>query len=236
MRLLLAIVLMLISPASFLQAHDLDWKSLLIASLKLRPGLDYDANVDSYMEVFRPDVWKRYRNDEFEMVGKRKETIELMKQSIASFSLQETILVRTSTEFGNYEFESKSFPINAWSESSYFYASAYPHGSFPSSMSLFLSNPKAVSRIALGEDQAKEFVRNRKDRSGNVDRRLYVLLQLRIVKAKSNPGELLAEITNCRVYADERYSKLLHEFDVAPKTPATKDSALVPLTAQKANP
>ena len=134
MRLLFVILMVLAGQANILMAHDLDWKSLLIASLNLRQGLDYDANVDSYMEAFRPDVWKRYRNDEFEMVGKRKETMELMKQAIAGFSLQETFVVRTSTEFGNYEFDSKSFPIVGWSESSYFYASSYPHGSFPSSM------------------------------------------------------------------------------------------------------
>ena len=235
MRSLLVMLMVIAGQANTLMAHDLDWKNLLIASLKLRQGLDYDANVDSYMEAFRPDVWKRYRNDEFEMVGKRKETMELMKQAIAGFSLQETFLVRTSTEFGNYEFDSKSFPIVGWSESSYFYDSSYPHGSFPSSMSLFLSNPKAVSRIVMDEAQAKEFVRNRKNSSGNINRSLYVVLQLRIVKAKSDSGQLLAEIVSCMVYSDERYTKLIHEFDMV-KATASKDAASKPKTAPKSNP
>ena len=234
MRLLFAVLLTLISPASLLQAHDLDWKSLLIASLKLRPGLDYEANVDSYMEAFRPDVWKRFRNDEFEMVGKRKETIELMKQSIANFSLQETFTVRTTTKFGSYEFESKSFPIDGWSESSFFYASTYTYGSFPDTINVFLNNPKAVTRIALGEVQAKEFVRSRKDSYGEVDRKLYVILQLRILKAKSYPDELLAEICGYRIYADEKCSKLLQEFEIAKPVP-TKEVAVSPII-QKSKP
>ena len=64
-------------------AHDLEWQKLLLAALQLRQGLDYDANVDSYMQVFRPDVWNRYRNDRFGLEAKRKETIELMKRAVS---------------------------------------------------------------------------------------------------------------------------------------------------------
>jgi Domain of unknown function (DUF4852) len=215
MRSLFLGLLVLACPAGNLMAHDLDWKNLLLATLKLRHGLDYDANVDSYMQVFRPDVWNRYRNDEFEMVSKRKETIELMKQAIERFSIQEPFVVRTSTRIGSYEFDSKSFPLDGWSESSYFYASNYPHGDFPSSIEVFISNPQVVKRLAMSEVQAKEFVRNRKDRHGEINRMIYVKLNLKITKVKAEPDELLAEITKYWLYADANYSKLLYEFDLS---------------------
>ncbi|MDX1928825.1 MAG: DUF4852 domain-containing protein [Pirellulaceae bacterium] len=235
MRLLLLVLSCVVGQSSNLFAHDFEWKNLLMASLKLRQGLDYDANVDSYMEVFRPDVWNRYRNDEFEMVGKRKETIAMMKQSIDSFDLEEYFDIRTSTRFRNYDFDSKCFPIDALTEKSYFYASSYPNGGFPSTIEVFMRNPKVVNKFDMGESQAKEFLRTRKDRNGDINRNVYLKLSVRIVKAKPGPNELIAEIMNYRIYADENYTKLLHEFDLAKDTAAKTAVPQLNETAEKAS-
>lgn len=233
MRSLLLALLIAAGPGSGLMAHELDWNSLLLASLKLRSGLDYDANVDAYMEVFRPDVWKRYRNDEFEMVTKRRETIELMKQAIASFSIEEDFVVRTSTRIGSYEFESKSFPLEGWSGSTYFYASHYPHRSFPSSIEVYMSNPNILKGFPMGEAQAKDFVRGRIDRQGDTDRTVYVKLHLRVTKVKAETKALLAEISKYSIYADQGYTKLLHSFD---QSKAIETAAVAPKGATTPKP
>lgn len=221
--LLLAVVVVVQSGA--VMAHDLEWNNLLLASLKLRPGLDYDANVDSYMEVFRPDVWKRYRNDEFEMATKRRETIELMKKAIESFRLEEDFVVRTTTRIGSYDFKSKKFPLEGWTESSYYYASNYPHGSFPNSIKVFMDNANIIKELPMDETQARDFVRGRIDRNGHSDRQIYVTLNLRITKAKSDTDSLLSDITKFSIYADSGYTKLLYSFDQEKENRAAKEAS-----------
>lgn len=224
MRALLLAVVVLIGQSGSVVAHDLEWNNLLLASLKLRPGLDYDANVDAYMEVFRSDVWKRYRNDEFEMASKRRETIELMKAAIASFRLDEDFIVRTTTRIGSYDFKSKKFPLEGWTESTHFYASGYPHGSFPSSIKVFMNDTNILKELPMDEAQARDFVRGRIDRNGHSDRQIYVTLSLRIIRAKSDADSLISEISKVSIYADSGYTKLLYSFDQVKATEAAKDA------------
>ena len=225
MRALLLAVVVLVGQSGAVMAHDLDWNNLLLASLKLRPALDYDANVDSYMEVFRPDVWKRYRNDEFEMASKRRETIELMKKAVSSFRLEEDFVVRTSTHIASYDFKSKKFPLEGWTESTYFYASTYSNGSFPSSLKVFMENTDILRDIPMDEAHARDFVRGRIDRYGNNDRQIYVTLNLRITKAKSDRDSLVSEIVKFSVYADSNYTKLLYSFDQMKANEAAQEAA-----------
>lgn len=225
MRALLLAVVVVVGQSGAVVAHDLEWNNLLLASLKLRPGLDYDANVDSYLEVFRPDVWKRYRNDEFEMASKRRETIELMKQAITSFRLEEDFVVRTTTRIGSYDFKLNKFPLEGWTESTYFYATNYSNGSFPSSIKVFMDNTDILREIPMDETRARDFVRGRIDRRGNSDRTIYVTLNLRIIRAKSDTDSLLSEITKVSVYADSGYTKLLYSVDQEKAKRATEEVA-----------
>ena len=218
MRNLMLVLALFVSQSTSLLAHDFDWKTLAIASLKLRNQLDYEANVDSFMMTFRPDVWNKYHDDEFEMVGKRKETIEIMKQLVNSFSLQESFLIRTTTRLKNYDFESKAFPIQGWDDSYYFYESQYPHGSFPHTFRVFMSNTEVFERIPFDEQQAKEFLRNRKDRFGEIDRTVHVTISMKIIKQNIEPRDMVAEITKYRVYADSSYKKLIYEYEVPKPT------------------
>jgi hypothetical protein len=212
-----------------LSAHDLEWQKLLLATLQLRQGLDYDANVDSYMEVFRPDVWNRYRNDEFELEAKREETIELMKRAVSSFNLKEDFVVRTSTEFGNYDFSNQTFPLGAYTESTYFYKSHYPHGSFPDSFRVFMKNFDSIREFEMSNSKARDFLQSRKDRNGRIDRRVHLLLHLRIIGIKSEPNELHAEITKAWIYNKSNWTQEIARFEFSPK-PAipTSEEAMPP--------
>lgn len=222
MRSLMLVLALFVSQSTSLLAHDFEWKTLAIASLKLRNQLDYEANVDSFMEAFRPDVWNKYHDDEFEMVPKRKETIEMMKQLVNSFSLQESFIVRTTTRLKNYDFESKKFPIDGWDESNYFYETEYQNGSFPRIFRVFMSNTEVFSGIPLNEQQAKEFIQSRKDRFGDIDRTVHMTISLKIVKQNIEPGDMVAEITKYRIYADNNHKKLIYEYEVPKSTEPPK--------------
>lgn len=214
MRCLILSLVLLVVGSSQAQAHDFNWKNLLMASLKLREGLDLEANVDSYMQVFRPDVWKRYHNDEFELRAKRKETMALMASTIERFPLDEAFVLRTTTTFGTYDFDKQEYPLAGWNETSYFYEYGYPHGDFPSNIRVFFKNPQALKAVPMAEDAAREFLKLRKDRYGNVNRQLNVVLYVRVIEVKTPPADLLAEIQGGRIYADKNNTQLIHEFSV----------------------
>ena len=232
MRVSIVVAIILVGQAGSVLAYDFDWKNLLMASLKLRQSLDYDANVDSYMQVFRPDVWNRYRNDEFEMAEKRRETIEIMKKAVAAYSLDEDIVVTTSMEIGSYDFETKGFPLDGLNESSYYYASSYQNGNFPNRFTMHLSNPAALGHLQLSEAQAKEFLNSRKNRNGEISRKVYVKLYLRVKKFRNEPDALLGEITKYSIYADAAHLRRLSEVDVAQKAKEKKAAETAALTAQ----
>lgn len=214
MRCLVLSLCSLVLATNHAQAHDFHWKNLLLASLKLNESLDHEANVDSYMQVFRPDVWNRYHNDEFELLEKRKETLGLMAAEIKRFSLEQAFVVRTTTTFGTYDFAKQQYPIAGWNETSYFYESGYPHADFAGTIRVFFENPQAVVGIPMTAAAAREFLRGRKDRYGNIDRNVSVVLSVRILKFKDAPQDLLAEIQGGRIYADAKNTSLLHEFAV----------------------
>ena len=205
-------ILLVVGGVRSAAAHDFTWRNLMLASAKLRPSFDAEANVDSYLQIYRADVWKRYHNDEFELAEKRRETIEIMERDIEQFKLDEDFTIRGNLQFGTYDFKTGRFPIAGISEDSYYYESQYSSGTFPSTFKVFFSNPTLLDGITMPEAEAKEFLRLRKDRYGDVNRRLYAKLNVRLHKLKSGDSELLGEIRSAKIYADGKYTKLIAEF------------------------
>lgn len=146
-------VLCTLMVSTSVMAHDLNWDNLMIAAVKLQPQFDYEANVDSYMNIYRSDVWNRYRNDEFELQDKREETIKMMKERVSSFPLNEEFVVYTSFEFGDYDFKKQIFPLDSLTEATYFHASNWNHGSFPDTYKVFFSNPSKIGDINMTQIQ-----------------------------------------------------------------------------------
>lgn len=142
-------------------AHELKWDSLMLAAVKMQPHFDYEANVDSYMQLYRSDVWNRYRNDEFELQEKREETIGMMKERASSFPLEEEFVVYATFDFGDYDFKKEAFPLNALSETTYFNDRNDRNGSFPYTYKVFFSNPAKIGDINMAKDEAKSFLKSR---------------------------------------------------------------------------
>ena len=193
-------------------AHELTWTNLMMAATKMQPHFDYEANVDSYMQLYRSDVWKRYRNDEFELQDKRDETIKIMKERISSFPLNEEFVINTTFEFGDYDFKNQVFPLNAIDETSYFYDREYSNGSFPRTYKVFFSNPTKIGDIRMTKEDAKAFLNSRKSSGGHIDRTINAKLQLRITGLKNNSDELIADLTHATIYRDRDGNKVLQKY------------------------
>lgn len=184
----------------------------MAASVKLQSSFDYEANVDSYMKIYRSDVWNRYRNDEFVLHDKRQETIEMMKEHFSSFPLDEEFVLRTTLKFGDYDFSNEEFPVDGFGESTYFHDSRWRSGSFPSTYKVFLTNPNKVGNLEMAKNEAKSFLQSRKNNFGVVNREIYVKLTLSIEKLKNGKDEFLAKITEAEFYEDNQFNDKLQKF------------------------
>lgn len=204
-------VYMLIGMSSVM-AHDFKWDNLMLAAVKLQPQFDYEANVDSYMELYRNDVWNRYRNDEFELQEKRHETIQMMKEKVSSFSLGEEFVIYTKFEFGKYDFKNQLFPLDALSENVYFYDKEWDSGSFPAKYVVYFENPSKVGNIEMNKEEARTFIQRRKSRSGHIDREVGAKLQFVIAGLKNGSNELKAKLTQVTIYSDDERTKMLQKY------------------------
>ena len=174
------------------RAYDMTYQNLLIATMKLNPNFDYDNIVDSYMQDFRPSVWERSHDDEFQRRGKEAETLDMMKKSAASFDLNDPIVLHTSIQFGEYDFKTHQFALDPFSASSFFPV-GHCCNSLPGQIRLFFSNPELIDGLPMNEDAAQAFLDQHK-RFGNVDRSLEVEISVRLTSVKGD-SEVIGEIT-----------------------------------------
>ena len=193
-------IFMMVSVASL--AHNFSWDNLMLAHSKIDKAFDYELHVDSYMSKYRKPVWSKYRNDEFELEDKRIETIDIMRERIVSFDLSEPFTINTDFSFGEYDFKSKEFPVVSLSESHYFYVDSNRSGTFPYRYKIYFSNYNLVGNLPMSKEDAKSFLKSKKDRYGNVRRILPAKITFHVVDIGSGKGELKAKIKEVTIYKD----------------------------------
>ncbi len=205
-------IILFSTAASVASAHDFSWDNLMLSDAKLNPSFDYEVHVDAYMMRYRNPVWKKYKNDEFELEGKRQETIEMMKKRFEAFDLAQEFVINTTFEFGKYDFKEQSFPLEGVSGNSYFYQSKrwYGESVFPSRYSVYFINPNIMGNLPMEKDVAKTFIQRKKNTYGKVDRRLPATIKFKIER-KRGQAEFDVLITEITVY-DTKKSTVLAVF------------------------
>lgn len=206
-------------------AHQFNWENLMISAMKLNPHFDYETYVDSYMELFRPEVWSRYKNDEFELEEKRKQTIEIMKKQADNFSLEEEFVALVREDFGDYNFEKEEFPVRDTIGGNFFlHKDNRRNGAFPGKFKVLFENPEVFGGLDLPPAEAKRFLAQRKDSRGNVDRTVYILIKFRITDLTNFRDEFKGELTEVTFYADKSRAKMLTKHEAGAAT-STRDDA-----------
>lgn len=195
--------------SSVLSAHEFSWDNLMLSDAKLNPNYDYEVHVDAYMTRYRNPVWKKYKNDEFELESKRQETIEIMKKRFESFDLNQEFVINTTFEFGKYDFKQQFFPLEGVSANSFFRQSKrwYDERVFPNTYGVFFTNTEIMGTLPMEKDAAKAFIQSKKSQSGRIDRRLPAQIKFKIVQ-KRGEAEFDASITEITVYDKKRSSVL----------------------------
>ena len=194
--------------------YDFNWDNLLHADAKLTSNFDYEVFVDSYMKMYREPIWKRYKDDEFELEDKRQETIQIMKEKFEQFDLEQEFFIHTYVTFGEYNFKKEEFPIEGFTATSHFTESRkryISNNAFPYAYKVFFKNYDIVKNLDMDKETAKQFLQSKKKQSGYVNRKLPVQIKFKI-QEKSGTGELRAKITEVILYKSKEARSVLQTF------------------------
>lgn len=195
-RLATGLILVVFSLCSTAYAKEANYLNLFLTDLKLSPSVDYENIINKYMQAYRSEVWTKYKNDEFELEDKRQESIDMLKDKVAGFDLNDPVVIRTRTEFGEYDFDSQAFEYKPISEGIYFPFRNYP---MPN-VKLTISNGSDIGDIAMPKAEAKNFLAERKSSYGSIDREVNLTLEI-IVESVSD-YTLSGKIINYQITAD----------------------------------
>lgn len=190
-------------------AHEFSYQNLIHARIAVDPAFDRDGAVDCYMEIFRPDVWQRYRNDEFELPARRKETIDMMGKSLKAFDVKETFLIRINDEFQEYDSKRSVFAFRPLSDTSYFTSkSGASCQSLPRELRVRFTNSALVDGIPMAMEEGRAFLNARKSSYGTVNRQIALEVNVRAVKYDA--PYLLTEIVEAKVLDDK--GRVIHTY------------------------
>lgn len=130
--------------------------------------------------VLKKDYQSKYRkvqNDEFEFNDAKEWAFNNFKkklEKVKPFTKDTEFHLFLSSKFGKYDFKSKTFPIEALSEGTFMqYAGKGDLVHYYSNSKLVFENATdEVNFLAMTKDEAKKFIKLRKDKYGNIDRKL----------------------------------------------------------------
>lgn len=212
---LLCTALVAVRPS---QAEEFSYRNLTSARMKLDKHFDFEANAASYMQAFRYDIYKAYRNDEFQFRRKLSETKEMMKEAAEQFSLDSEMTLNVRLTLGNYNFDNQEFPIIEMNGSNYWYKNCpYHRGNLPSSYSVHLTNKSLVRSIPMSEWNAEAFIAARKTSYGSVNRTIEGIIRFKIVRLRGDKNEFDVEVQSAKFFADEARTRMLHSVVKAKK-------------------
>lgn len=209
---IISITTLLLFSQGTVAAHEFTWHNLLNASAKMTENFDYQNYVDSYMQLYRKQVWQKYHDDEFALQDKRKETIKIMKEKFESFDASEPFVIRTELSFGKYDFENNIFPVNGLEKGTYFPQSHYNTGAFPHSFELHVKSVDRIGDLSMPKNEARKFINSRKDTNGDVDRTIFAKLLINPTGSSSDLEKVEGELVKVTLFSDQGMQQQIQEF------------------------
>jgi len=130
-----------------------------------------------YLQNKYQDKWSKVRNDEFELDDAKIWAVEQLKKKldkVKQIDKNSEYHLNLRITFNKYDFKSKSFPIEALTENSYMsYAGKGEFvNSYRDSKLVFEKFDDSVNSLPMQKDDAKKFIKVRKDTYGSIDREL----------------------------------------------------------------
>ncbi|WP_443739469.1 DUF4852 domain-containing protein [Treponema sp.] len=162
----------------------LDWKKAYYSYVA---GTDKQLNDNQYMYLIYQyfyDDYKQFHNDEFEWEDHKANDIKAINEEIASCKnyKDKKFYVVTRAEFGSYDFEKQGYPVNL-PEGTYFSyqrSSVNSWNDATSDMALYMPDMTKYNFFPMEKSQAKTFQTARKDRWGEIDRNIILVIHYTI--------------------------------------------------------
>ena len=164
--------------------ENLKWKE---AFYTYASGENLTLNENQKMfliKQFFSEDWRQFHEDEFEWEDHKVNDVKAIQDEINTFNnyKDKKYYLVTSAEFGKYDFEKEGYPVEI-AEGIYFplerpYNSLATYGEKESipSMALWLNDFSKYNFFPMSKDKAKTFQTERKDRYGDINRKIILVI------------------------------------------------------------
>ena len=208
--------------------ETLKWKE---AFYTYASGTNLTLNENQKMFLIKKDFykdWQQFHEDEFEWEDHKAKDVKAIQDELNSFKnyKEKKFYVVTNAEFGKYDFEKEGYPVDI-AEGVYFrldkpYNSAATYEEMKSipDMALWLVDFSKYNFFPMSKDKAKTFQTERKDRYGDINRKIILVIHYTIEdfssakykgiqKSFANSGytPVVANISSVEIY-DEKNKKI----------------------------
>lgn len=154
-----------------------------------------DLYVD-YVKVAENAIYTKYKDDEFEWQDKLAEQKKLCDERIDAADVDSVYTMSTKIEFGDYDFQNEGykvtigdgtyFPFDSIQNTKHSWESLSFKSPFKKQIALKLNNFSKYNFFAMPKDTAKAFLQGRKDRYGDVNRKVMAVVKFEIESFNSN--------------------------------------------------
>lgn len=182
-KLMASIILGLLLGGAFF-AETLSNKDAFYIYLK---GTNYKVTEDdylSYAKYVEESVYNKYIDDEFEWEDQFAQLKKNFDEKIKNAVFDAEYTVATKVEFGKYDSEKGGYVVDL-PDSTFFPLSGMsrwaPYGSmFYKTMALKLDSLSSYKMIPMEKEEAKNFLQGRKDRYGDVNRSVMIVIKYKL--------------------------------------------------------
>ena len=173
-----------------------------------------NEQVKEFIFLFDNKKYNSFREDEFQFNSEIRKTKEFLTKELSIFNLEKNYYIFTDLQFGNYDFDSLSFPLKWKGEAmdilndtweTFTTVDMNKIGVDLTNLKLVFTNIENFSAMPLNEEKAKLLVNYRKDETGVVNRDLKAGIKFKIkeLKKEENQNYLLCEIIRLDLFEDK---------------------------------
>lgn len=164
---------------------------------------DPDALGEWALETYYYNKYRKTKNDEFEFDAAKQWALNAFKKRIGMVKLpgsKSDIHLYLNSEFGKYDFKNQRFPLKGMTAESFIrYNGEGKVVSSYKNSKLVLENADAEKNyLPMAKEEARKFIRRRKDSYGDIDRRLVLHYVYRLKSAEEkdefDPGNSMMTI------------------------------------------
>lgn len=167
---------------------------------------------EEYLFRFKNDLYNKTREDEFEYHSALKTSSNEIQLKVSEVDTNKIYSINTTVNLQKYDFNSEGFPINEKDAtilllkdvSQIWYNSKEDY----SQLSISFLNFKNFAFLSYPPEEAKGFISRRKDKYGNIDRKVYIKIFFTINKAtlSENKDRILeGKVVKIEVYEFETF-------------------------------